>query len=162
MRVKFCSMAQQAALVCAVMTVFVLVFHNLAQETADPKAAAAGPRLSPVQGWPERAPRSLGRDYELPGGENTLQDGQGEGQTGARAEDPLDGGDDEEERRKGLLNALVATATAKPTTSLDDIFISVKTTKKFHKERLEILLRTWFKLAPRQVSPRPRVPSLWC
>ncbi|XP_069970134.1 fringe glycosyltransferase isoform X1 [Penaeus vannamei] len=150
MRVKFCSMAQQAALVCAVMTVFVLVFHNLAQETADPKAAAAGPRLSPVQGWPERAPRSLGRDYELPGGENTLQDGQGEGQTGARAEDPLDGGDDEEERRKGLLNALVATATAKPTTSLDDIFISVKTTKKFHKERLEILLRTWFKLAPRQ------------
>ncbi|XP_037801570.1 fringe glycosyltransferase-like isoform X2 [Penaeus monodon] len=148
MRVKICSMAQQAALVCGVMTAFALVFHNLAQDTADTRAAS--PRLSPVQGWPERAPRSLGRDYELPGGENTLQEG--EGQTGTRAEDLLaaDGGDDEEERRKGLLNALVATATAKPTTSLDDIFISVKTTKIFHKERLEIILRTWFKLAPHQ------------
>ncbi|XP_063598136.1 fringe glycosyltransferase-like isoform X2 [Penaeus indicus] len=151
MRVKICSMAQQAALVCGVMTAFALVFHNLAQDTAGTRAAS--PRLSAVQGWPERAPRSLGRDYELPGGENALQEGQGEGQTVARAEDPLaaaDAGDDEEERRKGLLNALVATATAKPTTSLDDIFISVKTTKKFHKERLEILLRTWFKLAPHQ------------
>lgn len=32
-------------------------------------------------------------------------------------------------------------------TSLDDIFISVKTTKNFHQPRLDVILRTWFVLA---------------
>ena len=35
---------------------------------------------------------------------------------------------------------------------LDHIFISVKTATKFHLERLQVILDTWFKLAPEQVS----------
>ncbi|CAG9865557.1 unnamed protein product [Phyllotreta striolata] len=44
-----------------------------------------------------------------------------------------------------------ATATVKPpTTTLDDIFISVKTTKNYHRKRLPIILKTWFQLARKQ------------
>jgi len=35
---------------------------------------------------------------------------------------------------------------------LDDIFISVKTSKKFHSSRLKIILETWFNLAPHKVK----------
>ncbi|CAH1984851.1 unnamed protein product [Acanthoscelides obtectus] len=45
-----------------------------------------------------------------------------------------------------------ATATVKPpTTTLDDVFISVKTTKNYHRKRLPIILKTWFQLARKQV-----------
>ena len=37
-------------------------------------------------------------------------------------------------------------------TELDDVFISVKTSKKFHKERLGVILDTWHWLARDQVS----------
>lgn len=36
-------------------------------------------------------------------------------------------------------------------TSLDDLFISIKTTKSFHHSRLSVILRTWFILARDQV-----------
>lgn len=36
-------------------------------------------------------------------------------------------------------------------TTLRDIFISVKTTRKFHRNRLEVILNTWFRMAPNQV-----------
>lgn len=46
-----------------------------------------------------------------------------------------------------------ATATIKPpTTTLDDVFISVKTTKNYHGKRLPVILKTWFQLAKKQVS----------
>lgn len=46
-----------------------------------------------------------------------------------------------------------ATATPKPpTTSLNDIFISVKTTKQNHDNRLELILNTWQQLAKQQVG----------
>ena len=32
-----------------------------------------------------------------------------------------------------------------------DVFISVKTSEKFHEKRLDVILRTWFKLAPKEV-----------
>lgn len=35
--------------------------------------------------------------------------------------------------------------------TLDDIFISVKTTKHYQQTRLPILLKTWFQLAKKQV-----------
>lgn len=68
--------------------------------------------------------------------------------------------DDGEERRKldGKFGGVTvsrdqATATPKPvTTSLGDIFISVKTTKKNHDNRLELILNTWYQLAKHQVS----------
>ncbi|XP_057667628.1 fringe glycosyltransferase [Diorhabda carinulata] len=44
-----------------------------------------------------------------------------------------------------------ATATAKPpSATLQDIFISVKTTKTYHNKRLPIILKTWFQLARKQ------------
>ena len=44
-----------------------------------------------------------------------------------------------------------ATATAKPHATLDDVFISVKTTKNFHATRLDVIIKTWFTLAREQV-----------
>lgn len=35
---------------------------------------------------------------------------------------------------------------------LNDVFISVKTTKKYHESRLDVIVRTWFVLAREQVS----------
>ncbi|XP_063929958.1 fringe glycosyltransferase [Zophobas morio] len=44
-----------------------------------------------------------------------------------------------------------ATATLRPpTTVLHDVFISVKTTKSYHRQRLPIILKTWFQLAKAQ------------
>lgn len=40
----------------------------------------------------------------------------------------------------------------KATTSLDDIFISVKTTYTNHRSRLALILQTWFQLSTAQVS----------
>lgn len=46
-----------------------------------------------------------------------------------------------------------ATATVKPpSTRLEDVFISVKTTKHYHAHRLPVILKTWFQLAKSQVS----------
>ena len=36
--------------------------------------------------------------------------------------------------------------------TLDDVFISVKTTKQFHESRLDVIVKTWFTMAPKQVS----------
>lgn len=48
---------------------------------------------------------------------------------------------------------LSVTATKKPTiTKLQDLFISIKTTKHYHHQRLPIILKTWFQLAKHQVS----------
>jgi hypothetical protein len=45
-----------------------------------------------------------------------------------------------------------ATGTPKPpSTDLDDVFISVKTTKKYHADRLSLIIKTWFQLAKNQV-----------
>ncbi len=39
-----------------------------------------------------------------------------------------------------------------PTIELDDVFISVKTTKDYHDNRLSMIIKTWFQLAKDQVS----------
>jgi hypothetical protein len=56
-----------------------------------------------------------------------------------------------------------ATATLRPpTTVLDDVFISVKTTKSYHNHRLPIILKTWFQLAKAQVTTHVgRVSAPW-
>lgn len=51
------------------------------------------------------------------------------------------------------LNERAVTATPKPsTTNLNDIFITVKTTKMYHDNRLALIIKTWFQLAKEQVS----------
>lgn len=51
------------------------------------------------------------------------------------------------------LSQRAVTATPKPPiTELDDIFISVKTTKNYHDTRLALIIKTWFQLARDQVS----------
>ncbi|XP_018336908.1 fringe glycosyltransferase [Agrilus planipennis] len=55
--------------------------------------------------------------------------------------------------RKLFTTNMVTSATATirpPTTTLDDVFISVKTTKYYHKSRLNLILKTWFQLAKKQ------------
>ncbi len=37
-------------------------------------------------------------------------------------------------------------------TTLEDVFISVKTSEKFHDTRLKVILKTWFGTAKQQVS----------
>ncbi|KAL1442518.1 hypothetical protein MTO96_030739, partial [Rhipicephalus appendiculatus] len=37
-----------------------------------------------------------------------------------------------------------------PTTRLEDVFFSVKTTRTFHRTRLDVILKTWFVLAREQ------------
>lgn len=50
-------------------------------------------------------------------------------------------------------NEIFVTETTKePSTTLDDIFISVKTAYTYHENRLALILRTWFQLAKTQVS----------
>lgn len=44
------------------------------------------------------------------------------------------------------------TTTAKSLVTLDDVFISVKTTKNFHATRLDVIIKTWFTLAREQVT----------
>lgn len=45
------------------------------------------------------------------------------------------------------------TGTPKPAIiTLDDIFITVKTTKLYHNTRLALIIKTWFQLAKQQVS----------
>lgn len=54
---------------------------------------------------------------------------------------------------KDELKIRSATATPKPPTiELNDIFISVKTTKSNHNNRLDLILNTWQQLAKEQVS----------
>ena len=47
--------------------------------------------------------------------------------------------------------SMTTTTKTKPHTTLDDIFISVKTTKNFHASRLDFIIKTWFTLAREQV-----------
>lgn len=50
------------------------------------------------------------------------------------------------------LSQRAVTGTPKPpTTELNDIFISVKTTKNYHDSRLALIIKTWFQLAKEQV-----------
>ena len=37
---------------------------------------------------------------------------------------------------------------------LEDVFVSVKTSEKFHSTRLKVILDTWYNLAPKQVRHR--------
>ena len=46
-----------------------------------------------------------------------------------------------------LLNRLSSAVLEAPKPSLSDIFISVKTSRKFHKSRLGVVLATWFQQA---------------
>lgn len=49
-------------------------------------------------------------------------------------------------------NSNTVTGTPKPENyNLDDIFISVKTTKNYHNNRLVMIIKTWFQLAKDQV-----------
>lgn len=106
----------------------------------------------------ERQPRSLGSDYhvEVIASNSVIHDDDVPTQVpntllkGEEQSSLLKEGEDEWVRRQEEVYNQVATATAGPSTSLDDIFISVKTTKSFHKTRLDLILKTWFPLARQQ------------
>ncbi|KAL1398063.1 hypothetical protein pipiens_009256 [Culex pipiens pipiens] len=55
------------------------------------------------------------------------------------------------DRPGGDYGQLSVTGTPKPpTTELDDLLISVKTTKGYHETRLEMIVKTWYQLAKEQ------------
>ncbi|KAK4286647.1 hypothetical protein Pmani_040263 [Petrolisthes manimaculis] len=164
MRVKVRTAMQQTVAVCGAVTLCVVVFQNFApsatSETVQGHSSQAlrYPRLS--KAWPDRAPRSLASDYELTaGGEGNAVVGERKDASVEVEEEEGRGKERQEEERWRAMNTLVATATTRPETQLDDIFISVKTTRTFHRTRLDLLLKTWFQLAPKQVS---RCLSLCC
>lgn len=43
---------------------------------------------------------------------------------------------------------------------IEDVFIAVKTSQKFHQSRLKLLLTTWVRLAPSQVSLIGNAPKI--
>jgi hypothetical protein len=97
-----------------------------------------------VSGWQERAPRSISRDYD---GINSNALGPvadpGDGQQGHDAKVSSDA---------NSVDAVSSSATSRPVgTQLGDVFISVKTTRNYHKWRLPVVLKTWFQLAKDQV-----------
>ena len=97
-----------------------------------------------INRWQDRAPRSLSKDYDPWMNENQLEN---ENRDNFNQNLPIP------TQSPGiLLNTLVA--TAKPTIELSDIYISVKTTRHFHKLRLDLLLKTWVNQAREQVSFR--------
>lgn len=56
----------------------------------------------------------------------------------------------------GLMGRAAPSAAAKrfdifPRTEQEDLFISVKTTGKFHRSRLDVVVATWFQLAREQI-----------
>lgn len=54
-------------------------------------------------------------------------------------------------REESSVTPAIATATMAPfTTNLDDVFISVKTTKHYHHSRLPAIISTWFQFAKDQ------------
>ena len=65
---------------------------------------------------------------------------------------PENNGIDELGELKLEVSSTPSTTTSKPVTSLDDVFISVKTTKNFHATRLDVIIKTWFTLAREQVD----------
>jgi len=107
-----------------------------------------------VSGWQERAPRSISRDYDAfnsnlvipvgdPGSEQKSHDDKVTSRTGAT---------DTNIAQNSYNNVVVASRTSKPAgTRLSDVFISVKTTRNYHKWRLPVILKTWFQLAKDQV-----------
>lgn len=51
---------------------------------------------------------------------------------------------------QSIIYRKLQSSTVKPVVqkmTLDDVFISVKTSKKFHESRLKVILKTWFQLA---------------
>jgi len=108
-----------------------------------------------LSGWQERAPRSISRDYDAfnsnlvipvgdPGSEQKSHDDKVTSRTGAT---------DANIAQNSYNNIVLAARTSKPAgTRLSDVFISVKTTRNYHKWRLPVILKTWFQLAKDQVS----------
>lgn len=56
-------------------------------------------------------------------------------------------------KQRQHIHEFSVTGTPKPaTTNLNDVFITVKTTKLYHDTRLALIIKTWFQLAKDQVS----------
>lgn len=119
---------------------------GLAPATAAPNAGKLVFLKAPP-GFHQPASRRVLRgnevDYaDLPSGEDFGADSVGAGELAgnrsAGASGGVGGGTGPEEQRRV------------PTTRLEDVFFSVKTTRSFHRTRLDVILKTWFVLAREQ------------
>lgn len=124
MRFKIKLFLQCISVAFLILVLICLAYHELPSSFHEKTGGdSASVERSPAR-WRERAPRSLNsfkpNDYD----------------TYLQEIDPQ--------------NIVMATATVKPATNLNDIFISVKTTKSFHPTRLDIIIKTWFDKAKDQ------------
>ncbi|XP_065584716.1 fringe glycosyltransferase-like, partial [Artemia franciscana] len=99
-----------------------LFFMTITYIKTDRASAEAGEKNDFASVWQERVPQSLDASKEY---ENI-----------------------EAEVRKV---EVIKRTTTKAPFSQDDLFISVKTTLNYHKPRLDLILKTWYKLARDQV-----------
>jgi hypothetical protein len=78
--------------------------------------------------------------------------GTGHKSHGAKVTSRAVGSDSNNIAQSNYNNFVLATGTSRPVgTQLSDLFISVKTTRNYHKWRLPVILKTWFQLAKDQV-----------
>lgn len=121
----------------------------LYQSMSTAASSSGGPPRQQVSGWQERAPRSISKDYDginsnvvLPG---AADPGAGPESRNAKVSSRTSYSD------TNYNNVVLATGTSRPVgTQLSDVFISVKTTRNYHKWRLPVILKTWFQLAKDQ------------
>lgn len=134
-------------LVQIVMLVSIAVYTTLlVYQTISASGFAPLPQPS---GWQERAPRSLSsRDYDanaaLPPAPPPLRH---RPLASLRARRPVP---QPVPASTGASTVDNMASVTLPPASLDDLFLSVKTTRSYHKWRLNILLQTWFQLAKNQ------------
>lgn len=117
----------------------------------------------------ERAPRSIGTEQDLIGSNLVEVQNSFNQDSHLKSKDPFSKLTSVQKQRRGFntnvhssygLESKKEQSYSLPTSStsklnalkLNDIFISVKTTKSFHQTRLDVILRTWFALAKEEVS----------
>lgn len=144
-------LVQGLTLVAATAYTTLLLYQSVSTTVAS--STSRLPIRQQVSGWQERAPRSISRDYDAfnsnliipvgdPGAEHKSHDAKVTSRTGAT---------DTNIAQHSYNNNVLAAGTSKPAgTRLSDVFISVKTTRNYHKWRLPIILKTWFQLAKDQ------------
>ncbi|GFG36247.1 hypothetical protein Cfor_10686, partial [Coptotermes formosanus] len=144
-------LVQGLTLVAATAYTTLLLYQSVSTTVAS--STSRLPIRQQVSGWQERAPRSISRDYDAfnsnlvipvgdPGAEQKSHDTKVTSSTGAT---------DTNIAQNSYNSIVLAAGSSKPVaTRLSDVFISVKTTRNYHKWRLPVILKTWFQLAKDQ------------
>lgn len=157
MRLKLRRVAHRLGAVAFAAVLCVTVLGNvLPGATVDrgplPEFESSRPRSPKLLRPIERAPRSIIVDEPEPANSvlkfDNFPSDKDEFKSSEKSSYPV------KSDREVLVTTPVRTEPPPPGITLDDVFISVKTTKQFHESRLDVIIKTWFTLAPKQVSAK--------